>query len=78
MTLIPNWRESWRMFSVQALIVIGALQGVVLAIPPEALAAPALGTGFTWAEVNTALTVAAAVAGAIGRIVAQPAVSGEQ
>lgn len=78
MKLIPEARRWWRMFSVQALLVIGALQGIVLALPPEALTQPALGTAMTWMELNTSLTIAAAVVGAIGRIVAQPAVSGPQ
>lgn len=30
MKLIPNWKKCWRMFSQQAFIVAGALQGVWL------------------------------------------------
>lgn len=33
--LIPNWRKAWRMISVQAMAVAGAIQGAWLFIPPD-------------------------------------------
>lgn len=71
MKLIHNWREAWKMFSVQALIFIGAVQGILAVLSPEALAAAVPGTGVTWGSLGAAMTVAAAVIGAVGRIVDQ-------
>lgn len=35
MKLIPNWRQAWRMFSVQAMTLAGAMQAAWVAIPPD-------------------------------------------
>jgi len=35
MKLIPNWRQAWRMFSVQAMTIAGAMQAAWVAIPPD-------------------------------------------
>ena len=72
MTLIPAWRKAYKMFSVQALALIGALQ-VAAASAPNGLMAlhvPKL-TGVTWADLLGWLTFAAALLGAIGRLVDQ-------
>lgn len=74
MNLIPNWRSAWRMFSVQALAIIGAVQSVLLVFPPEMLARPALGLAFTWSDMGVAVTIASAVFGALGRLIDQPKV----
>lgn len=34
-SLIPNWRKAWRMISVQAMAVAGAIQGAWLFIPED-------------------------------------------
>jgi membrane protein YqaA with SNARE-associated domain len=72
MRLIDNWRQAWRMFSVQALAIIGAVQSVLLVLPPETLARPALGLAFTWSDFGTAVTIASAAFGAVGRLIDQP------
>lgn len=69
--LISNWREAWKMISVQALLAIGGLQGIIAVLSPEALAASIPGTGVTWGALGTAMTVSAAVIGAVGRIIDQ-------
>jgi hypothetical protein len=72
MTLIPNWRKWYRMFSVQALLVIGAIQSVLMVVGAGALAGamPFL-NGFTWGDFLSTLTIATAVLGAIGRVIDQ-------
>jgi hypothetical protein len=76
MKLIPNAHKWWQMHSVRALAFIGAVQSVLLVVPPSKLALPILsGHAFTWGDFGFAMTVAAAVIGAIGRLIAQPKVS---
>ena len=74
MKLIDNWKKWYRMFSVQALLFIGALQSVLAALSPDALAALIPGTAVTWGAFGAALTVLAAVVGAVGRLVDQGSV----
>ena len=68
MTLISNWRKCLRMFSVQAMLVAGAIQGAWVFIPPEMQATIPDG----WVRV---LTIALLALGVIGRLVNQPKVS---
>jgi hypothetical protein len=72
MTLVQNASKWYRMFSMQALIFVGAIQMIVLALPASVLSAhvPFMGA-FTYGDVNALLTVIAAVFGAIGRLVNQ-------
>lgn len=72
MKLIPEWRKAYKMFSVQALAVIAALQMAAAGAPGGlmALHVPAL-TGVTWADLLGWLTFAAAALGAVGRLVDQ-------
>ena len=65
---IVNWKQGWRMFSVQAMTLAGALQGAWVALPP-ALASVVP----PWA-VN-AITIGLLVAGILGRLVAQPGIT---
>lgn len=64
MKLIPEWRKSWRMFSMQALAFVAALPLLWYELPPEVKAMipddwhPFILTGI-------------AVAGMIGRLVDQ-------
>lgn len=64
MKLVPNWRESWRWFSVQALVAIAALPMVWAEMPADLKAAVPDGS-LMW------ITVALALAGMIGRVVDQ-------
>lgn len=58
--LIPNWRSSWRWISTQALLFIGAIQTIAVAVPhPVSM------------KVLTGATIAAAVVGAVGRVIDQ-------
>lgn len=67
MTLIPNWRQAWRMFSVQAqaiaLAILGAWQ-----VLPEDLKAQLPHNLVYW------LAMGLMVLGIIGRLVHQPSV----
>lgn len=71
MELIENWRDGWRMFSVQALAFIAAVQSVLVVLPPDAMQARVPFVDVTWHELAVALTIAAALIGAIGRLVKQ-------
>lgn len=64
MKLVPNWRESWRWFSVQALVAIAALPMVWVALPPD-LKDAVPDDWLMW------IAAAVALAGMIGRVVDQ-------
>jgi len=68
--LIPEWKRSLRMFSVQAMVLAGAIQGAWVALPPEMKAS----VSDDWMRY---ITIALMVAGVVGRLVVQPTVSGE-
>lgn len=68
--LIPQWKRCLRMFSVQAMVLAGAIQGAWVALPPEMKAS----ISDDWMRY---ITIALMVAGVIGRLVVQPTVSGE-
>lgn len=72
MKFIDNASRWYRMFSVQALVFVAALQSVLAAFTAEQLATtiPFAGT-FTWGALGTSCTVLAAILGAIGRLVDQ-------
>jgi hypothetical protein len=69
--LVYNWRDWYKMFSVQALGVIAMLQGALAVLPYEALQAELPFTDTTYGQVLVALSIATAVIGGIGRIVDQ-------
>ena len=72
MKLIENASKWYRMFSVQALMFIGALQSILLVVPADKLAGHVPFTvATTWADLGTAFTIAGAVVGAIGRLIDQ-------
>lgn len=71
MKLIDNWRGSLRLFSVQALLVIGVLQSTVVALPDSVLDLLIPGTSVSWRALATALSVTAALLGGIGRLIDQ-------
>lgn len=66
--LVPEWRACWRMFSVQAMVLAGAIQGAWVFLPPEMIAS----IPDAWVRV---ITVALLVLGVVGRLVQQTKVS---
>lgn len=64
MTWVPNVRRAWRWWSVQAMVLAGAVQTTWLALPDDMRASipPA------WVS---ALTIALLVLGTLGRLVDQ-------
>ncbi len=72
MHLIKNWRQAWRMYSMQALTIIATLQGMLAALPASTLESVIFGTPYTWLQAMVALSIAAAVLGALGRVIDQP------
>lgn len=77
MKLIDEAGKWYRMFSVQMLVLVGAVQSVLMVLTPEQAAqlVPFMGT-MTWHSLGVALTVGAAILGAIGRLIKQDSVSG--
>lgn len=67
---IPQWKRCWRMFSVQAMVVAGAIQGAWVALPPE-MKASVSDDGLCY------ITIALMVFGVLGRLVAQPSLTGD-
>jgi hypothetical protein len=64
MKLIDEWKTAYRMFSVQAMAIAGAIQGVWVTLPDDMKAAlPATAVHY--------LTMALLVFGVIGRLVSQ-------
>ena len=70
MKLVPQWRKALRMFSVQAMVLAGAIQGAWVALPVEMKAS----VSDEWLRY---ITITLMVAGVVGRLVVQPTVSGE-
>lgn len=70
MKLIDNWRESWRMFSVQCFGLAIAIEGTWALLPDDMKES----IPDSWV---TAITIVVLVLGLIGRTVKQPKVSGE-
>jgi len=64
MKLIPNWRQAWRMFSVQAMTLAGAMQAAWVAIPPDL-------KGRVPEGLVDGMTVAILALGIVGRLVDQ-------
>lgn len=61
---IPNWKQCWRMLSVQAMTLAGALQGAWIFIP-EDMKASIPGSVVQW------VTLALLGLGVVGRLVKQ-------
>ena len=64
MKLIPNAREAWRLFSVQAMAAVVAIEGAWLALPPDLKSR----VPESWVD---AVTMALLVLGIVGRLVDQ-------
>lgn len=67
MKLIPEWKRCLRMFSVQAMILAGAMQGAWASLPDEMKAT----VSDDWLRYGT---IALMVLGVIGRLVAQSSI----
>ena len=65
MKLIANWKKAWRMLSVQAMALAGAVQGAWLFIPTDM-------RDSIPANVVQGVTIALLVLGVAGRLVDQP------
>lgn len=63
--LVPNWRRCYRMFSVQAMTLAGAIQAT-WALIPEDLKATLPPTLVHW------VSLALLLAGIVGRLIDQP------
>lgn len=70
MRLIPEWRRAFRMFSVQCMVLAGALQAAWVALPAEMMAT----IPEDWMR---GITIALLVLGTLGRLVKQARVSGD-
>lgn len=68
MKLIPQWKRCLRMFSVQAMVLAGAVQGAWAAVPDEMKAI----ISDDWLRYGT---IALMVLGVIGRLVVQSSVN---
>ncbi len=63
-SLIPDWQRAWRWFSVQAMVLAGAINGTWAVIPDDMKAS--IPAGFVqW------LTIALLVFGVAGRLIDQ-------
>lgn len=70
MNLIPEWRKSWRLTSVQLAIITAALNAAAGTwVAFDGHISPIL-----WASVNAVLGIAAAIA----RVIPQPKVTGNE
>ena len=67
MKLIPEAKKWWRMFSVQAMLAAGAIQGAYIALPADMQAF----IPDNWMRI---LTFAVLGLGAVGRLIEQPKV----
>lgn len=67
MKLVDEAEKWWRMFSIQAMVLAGAIQGAWVFIPPEMQAT----IPQSWLR---AATIALLVLGVVGRLVDQPKV----
>ncbi len=65
MKLISNWKKAWRMLSVQAMALAGAVQGAWMFIPDDMRSSIP-------ANLAQAVTIALLVLGVVGRLVDQP------
>lgn len=70
MKLVPEWRRAWRMFSIQAMVLAGAIQAAWAALPPEMMQS----IPDPWMR---GITLTLLALGIIGRLVDQPAVGGD-
>lgn len=65
MKLIANWKKAWRMLSVQAMAIAGAVQGAWMFIPSD------MRSSIPESTVQM-VTMALLALGVVGRLVDQP------
>lgn len=70
--LVPEARQWYRLFTVQGLAAITAIQSVMMVVPVEWLRALMPLIGISWADFGRSLTIAAAAFTALGRLIQQP------
>ena len=68
MKLVPDWKESWRWFSVQVLAVLAALPLVWVALPADV-------KGYLPDSLEPWVLFVLAAGGIVGRLVDQPKAS---
>lgn len=72
MKLIDNWKQAPRMYSVQALAAIAALQAAQAYLTAEQLAAPILfAPDWTYGSALHAVTAFLGITGLLARLIAQ-------
>ncbi len=71
MRLIKQWRQAPKMYSVQALTIITALQGIAAYLSAEQLAAFVPFFSVTWGGALHALTAFFGITGVIARLIDQ-------
>jgi hypothetical protein len=72
MKLIKNWQQAPRMYSVQALAAITALQGIAAYLTAEQLAAPIIfWPEWTYGAAVQSATAFLGITGTIARLIAQ-------
>lgn len=64
MKLVKDWRQSWKFYSQQAMVVAGALQGAYMALPANLQARVP-------SDFVDALTIIVLALGVLGRLVDQ-------
>lgn len=68
MKLIDNYRQCWRMWSIQAMVIAGAIQGAYIALPADMQEM----VPDNWMRILTFVVLGL---GAVGRLIEQPKVS---
>ena len=68
---IPEARYWYKLFTIQGIAVIGAIQGTLVVAPASWLAMHVPFLSMTWADLGSACTIAAAVITAFGRLIKQ-------
>lgn len=72
MKLIENWKQAPRMYSVQALALIGTLQGCSAFLTTEQLASAVLFYPvWTWGGLIQSVTAFVGITGTVARLIAQ-------
>lgn len=69
MKLAPNWRLAYRSYSLQALLIVGAIQGVVVLFDPAGVVPFMPNT--TWKDAASACGLVTAILGVIGKYIDQ-------
>lgn len=64
MQLVSNWKKAWRWFSMQAMVIAGAVQGTWIALPDDLRSSVPI-------EWVSSATLGLMVLGAVGRLVSQ-------